>query len=169
MKQSFIKLNAYLFEDKFNLLDKLQNVCCDRNDCHTHTLSYQCKSPHIFILSLFHKGSFQYNIKYDFKKKVITFKTKETTCNCFEHDIENFINKNEKRVKYWFRKEVLPIHTAIQENQLWYSKKKILNEYLYDDVIGVIKDYLTYFRKCDCGKVIHGNYNQCYKCYTQKI
>ena len=73
---TFIKLNPYIFEDKYDLLDKMEKLCCDRDDCHTHTLSYHSSNPNILILSLFHKGSWMFNIKYNLEETIITSRCK---------------------------------------------------------------------------------------------
>ena len=110
-------------------------------------------SPHILILSLWHKGSLQFNIKYDFKCKKITFKTKrECGCDCLYKDVEQFINDNNHKIHYHFRKEILPINSALIENGEWKDKTKLLNEYIYNDTMNIVRDYLCYFRKYStCG------------------
>ena len=171
MTSQFVKLNPYIFSDRHKSLDKMEYLCCEgQTDNHTHTLSYHKKNPNIWILSLFHKGGCQYSIKYNFECKTVSFKFSIGNC-CLDimNNVSNFVDNNKKQIKYWFRKEILPIHNAINENQIWSSKKRILNEYLYNDITGIIKDYLCYFDKCNCGKVISGQYNTCYTCYKSKF
>ena len=170
MTSDFIKLNPYIFKDKFNFLHKMEKLCnCRRYDCHTHSMSYHSHSPHILILTLFHKGCFQFNIKYDFKKKMINFKTsKDQSCDCLKTDISAFIKNNENKIKYFFTREVFPIHTAIQENDTWVAKNRILDKYFYKDINGIIKQYLCYFKKCSkCNKEITGTYDMCWDCWTK--
>ena len=165
----FKKLNPYIYEDKHKILDKMEKVCCDK-DCHNLVMSYHIKNPHVLILSIFHKGSIMYNIRYNYPKKTITYKARrECGCDCLDREIVTFIKKNHKKIRYWFRKEIKPINTALDENKVWTDKKKILSTYLYPDLVNVVSDYLCFFVKCaDCGKQISGQYNRCYDCYTKK-
>ena len=166
MKQPFIKINPYLFEDKNNIRDKMAHLCCQGfTDNHTFSLSYHKQNVNMFILTLFHKGGFVFNIKYNFKTKKITSKT---TCHCVKDDLDCFINDNQKVIKYHFRTEIKPYFNAIQESKVWKPKKQILDEYLYSDIINLVKGYLCYERKCiDCKKSVKGTYDRCYGCHVK--
>ena len=95
----FVKLDPYIYPDTHNILGQMELVCCDRDYAHNYSLSYHTKYPHIFILALFHKGSFQFNIKYNFKKKEISYKLQKSSCNCLKRDIMNFITKYKRHIK----------------------------------------------------------------------
>lgn len=167
-KQTFIKLDPFMYPDKHKILDKVDKICCDK-DCHSITLSYHIKNPLLLILTVFHKGSFQFNIRYDYKKKAITYKSnRECGCDCLDRDLIDFIAKNTDKIKYWFRKEVRPINTALDENKMWQDKSTILDEYLYPDLVDVVSKYLCYFGKCgDCNQRISGAYDRCWTCYNK--
>ena len=96
MTSQFVKLNPYLYDDKSNILDKMESICCDRDYCHNHTLSYHKKSPHILILSLFHKGCYMYSILYNYQTRSVTFKT--SSQDMFD-TLSKFIDKNDKQIK----------------------------------------------------------------------
>ena len=165
MTSPYRKLNLDIYEDKHNLLDKLQHVCCSKDDCHTYTMSYHKKCPHVIILSLFHKGSYILNLKYNFKKRSIDCKVNDDLFYCFPKPrVKKFIAANKDIIKHFFKYEVLPINSAINENAKWNTKKEILKEYMCDDVIGIVKDYVCFERKCKCGKKLTGIYNQCWQC-----
>ena len=161
----FIKLDPHVYSDTHNILPQMELICCERDYCHNHTLSYHTKNPHILILALFHKGSFQYNIKYNFKKKCITFKSSCTQDN----DIKNFIKKYQQHIKYYFKKDILPILSALEENTRWSTKKTILNKYLYNDLSNIVAEYLCFLDKCaKCKKEIEGKYRLCYSCFKKQ-
>lgn len=166
-KSLFVKLNPDLYIDQNNVLDKLQQVCCD-SECHTIAMSYHKKSPHIIVVSLFHKGTYILNLKYDLKRKTIDYKFCYDFCFCFSRPrILNFIRSNREIITHFFKREVLPINSAINENASWYNKKKILQQHMCDDTIGIVKKYLCFERKCKCGKVLKEIYNQCWKCFEK--
>ena len=165
----FKKLNPYIYEDKYKILDKMEKVCCDRTDIHNITMSYHIENPHVLILSVFHKGSFQYNLRYNYHKKTITYKAKrDCGCDCLDREIFTFIKNNHKKIRYWFRKEMKPINTALDENRVWVHKKKQLERYMYPDLVNVVSDYLCFFGRCsDCRKQISKKYNKCYGCHSK--
>ena len=35
MSNDFIKIDPYIFEDRYKLYKKLEKICCDRSDCHS--------------------------------------------------------------------------------------------------------------------------------------
>ena len=155
--RAYIKLNPYLYDDKHNILDKMEKVCCD-NDCHHHSLSYHKKSPYVLIYTLWHKGANQFNIKYDFKRKCIRFKARDSMCDCLKTDLIRFINDNKHKIHYHFKKEILPINSALIENKSWKTNSRTLREYMCNDTIGIVKQYLCYFRECsECGVEIFLN------------
>ena len=167
-KSNFVKHNIDIFNDKHNILDKMKKVCCD-NDCHTCSISYHKNNANVLWISIFHKGSFQFNIKYNYKTKQVYHTTNKTsTCTCVDNDIVAFINQHKKQIKYFFTKEVLPVHSAIIENDSWKMKHNILNMYLYNDINSVIKQYLCYFKRCNvCKKEISKKYDKCYDCWIR--
>lgn len=160
MKNTYLKLDPYIFNDKYKLFEKMEKLCCKRLDCHTHSMSYYIKTPHIINISLFHKGSYIYQLRYDYRKKNISI-----NCNCEYKTIENFIAEYKPYIKYFFIKEVKPILTALFENDKWVGKKQLLNKVLYPDVTNIIKEYLCLFNNCKrCNKEISGKYQMCYDC-----
>ena len=165
----FVKLDPYIYTDTYNILQQMELICCRRDYCHNHTLSYHVKNPHILILALFHKGSFQFNIKYNFKKKEISYKLQQGSCDCVKQDIINFITKYQQYIKYYFKKDIFPILSALEENTRWDTKKYILNKYLYNDLSNIVAEYLCFFDKCaKCKKLIEGKYRMCYKCFQKQ-
>ena len=170
MKSPYKKLNIDIYEDKHDLLDKFQHVCCSRNDCHTYAMSYHEKQRHVIILSLFHKGAHIVNLKYDFKKRLIRYKVNnDLEFCCHTNKAKQFVAAHKNTIKNFFRYEVLPINSAINENAKWNDKKKILKKYMCDDTIGIVKNYVCFERKCKCGKQLTGIYNQCWQCFKKNI
>ena len=166
MPVHFGKLNPYIFEDKHNILDKMEGLCC-----HNCSVSYLKDRSYIIWVSVFHKGGFQFNVKYNYKKKALSYKINKNGCReCLKQALSIFITNNNQKIKHFFTKDVWPIHSAIFENNSWATKRSILDSYLYKDINNIIKQYLCYFKKCNsCKNETSAEYDKCYDCYRKSF